>query len=143
MGSNPIPRIHMNTNGIGDLAEAKITAKLVERGYIVSHPINDHARYDLIADDGEELKRIQVKHGRLEEEGRLVVANLETSNPTTKGSEYSYYGSDEIDAYMIYCSELDKCYEIEHEDAPKSNLNLRIECVHNHPHIRWAEDYEL
>ncbi len=45
----------------GDIGEARAIYEFVKRGWIVSKPINDKAKYDLIVDDGESIKRVQVK----------------------------------------------------------------------------------
>lgn len=45
----------------GDETEAKIIAALVSCGYTVSVPFGDNSKYDLITDDGDQLRRIQCK----------------------------------------------------------------------------------
>jgi hypothetical protein len=46
----------------GDLAELKIAADLLARGFGIAIPFGEDSNYDLIADTGSELHRIQVKH---------------------------------------------------------------------------------
>jgi hypothetical protein len=58
-----------DTKSIGDLSEAMVIAVLVRHGYLISIPFGENHRYDLIADDGERLLRIQVKTGRLRRGG--------------------------------------------------------------------------
>lgn len=45
----------------GDIGEAKAIYEFIKRGFVVSKPINDKARYDLIVDDGSNILRVQVK----------------------------------------------------------------------------------
>ena len=52
----------MNTHTKGQLAELKVQQRAVEKGYLVSKPIYDGGRYDLIIDDGQKLWRVQVKY---------------------------------------------------------------------------------
>jgi hypothetical protein len=54
-----------DTKSIGDLSEVMVLAALVRAGYRVSIPFGENHRYDVIADDGAQLLRIQVKTGRL------------------------------------------------------------------------------
>ena len=45
----------------GDIGEARAIYEYVKLGYIVSKPINDKAKYDLIIDKDGVLQRVQVK----------------------------------------------------------------------------------
>jgi hypothetical protein len=59
------PKQKRNTKSVGDLSEVMVIAALVRAGYLVSIPFGENHRYDVIADDGVQLLRIQVKTGRL------------------------------------------------------------------------------
>ena len=54
----------------GDLAELKIAADLMERGYGIAVPWGEDCDFDLIAYRDDELHRVQVKHAR--SDGRVV-----------------------------------------------------------------------
>jgi len=131
----------LNTNIKGDTAEAYVTAKLIEKGYTVSEPINDHARYDLIVDK-DQLYKIQVKHAQLKDNGKIKVS-IASSNPNTKTSKRKTYTKDEVDAYCIYCPQTEKVYWVDFEQAPKTGMVLRVKSENNDKRINWAEDYEL
>ena len=132
----------MDTNQKGDIAEANVVAQLIEKGYTVSEPVNDHCRYDLVVDNGE-LNRVQVKYASLREEGRIYVS-IKSSNPNTSGSNQKYYNEDEVDAFAVYCSDTDAVYWVEYDDAPKSGMYLRTDNYDgNHHKINWASDYEI
>ncbi len=60
-----------NTKWIGDLSAAKTLSRLLECGYAVSLPFGDNLRYDLVADDGLQLLRVQCKTGRLDSKGSI------------------------------------------------------------------------
>ncbi len=45
----------------GSVGEARAIYEFVKRGWVVSTPINDKAKYDLILDNGLGLHRVQVK----------------------------------------------------------------------------------
>lgn len=51
----------VTTTDRGSLGEARAIYEYVKLGYIVSTPINDKAKYDLIVDTGTELLKVQVK----------------------------------------------------------------------------------
>lgn len=51
----------MNKHETGTVSELLASAYFVEKGYIVSKPITDFNEYDLIIDNNEGLKRVQVK----------------------------------------------------------------------------------
>lgn len=131
----------MDTNQKGDVAEANVVAKFVELGYIVSEPVNDHARYDLIVDDGN-LHRVQVKYAGLDDEGSINVS-ISSSNPNTSTSVESVYSPDEVDAFAIYCPDTGDVYWVDYEDAPKHKMKLRLRSKIENPNINWAEDYKL
>lgn len=50
-----------NTTDRGSVGEARAIYEFVRRGWVVSTPINDKAKYDLIVDDGVSLRKVQVK----------------------------------------------------------------------------------
>ena len=50
-----------NTTEQGDIGEARAIYEFIKAGYVVSKPINDKAKYDIIVDDGDTLSRVQVK----------------------------------------------------------------------------------
>src|SRR3982074_2145677 len=58
-------RAKRDTKSVGDISELRVACALAESGYSVSKPLGENQRYDLIADDGERLQRVQVKTGRI------------------------------------------------------------------------------
>jgi hypothetical protein len=50
---------------VGDRTTLAIMAALHDVGYDVPMPFGENTRYDLVIDDGRELKRVQCKTGRL------------------------------------------------------------------------------
>lgn len=45
----------------GNIGEARAIYEYTKLGYLVSKPLTNNTKYDLIVDDGETLKRVQVK----------------------------------------------------------------------------------
>ena len=52
----------MNSKSKGNIGEIKVASEFIKWGCIVSFPFGDNARYDLIIDDGDSLKRVQMMH---------------------------------------------------------------------------------
>ena len=53
--------MHPNTIH-GMIAQNKAELRAIEKGYLVSKPITECARYDMIIDDGVRRERVQVKY---------------------------------------------------------------------------------
>lgn len=133
-----------NTKDVGDTSEAKVLTRLIDLGYEVFTPFGENTRVDLIAEEPDgTLHKIQVKTGRTKQEGRVICADLKSSYRDASGGTHRQYTENEIDSFVIYCPDVDKCYWIDFKDAPSCAINLRIESKQDQKNIRWAEDYEL
>jgi hypothetical protein len=129
----------LNSKDTGNITEAKLIAKFVELGYTVSIVFGDNARYDLIIDNEDGLKRIQCKTGRIRD-GR-VLFNTASVSPFT--NKLNYY-TGEIDFFAVYCSDNDKCYLIDVDKMKTSKGILRIEKLYRtYANTLWAKDFEI
>ena len=132
-----------DTKQIGDISETAAAFFLLKKGYSVSKPIGDNQRYDMIADDGKQLLRIQSKTGKIVGD----TLNVGLTRVVRENGKYKKlsYDSSEIDAFVIYSPELDKCYLVKKEDAPSVAISLRLNEVKSNQKekIRWACDYEI
>lgn len=111
----------MSTNETGDVAELHIAAELRKRGWIVSFPFGD-ANYDIVADDGEKLLRIQCKHGTIRND--KVIFRTETVRRSATGVVRRAYSG--IDFFGVYCSVNGGVYLVPHAIAPKTEMGLRL-----------------
>ena len=92
---------------VGDLSEVMVIAALCRNGYVVSLPLGENHRYDLIADKDGVLSRVQVKTGRFRR--GAVTFNCCSSHAHRKApSCRSYHG--EVESFGVYCKELEACY---------------------------------
>ncbi|HEX5375601.1 MAG TPA: group I intron-associated PD-(D/E)XK endonuclease [Solirubrobacterales bacterium] len=93
----------------GDLAEMKVAADLLDRGCQLSIPFGEDCDYDLIADAGSVLHRIQVKY--TESEGQVIVVRCR-SHSLTKGKirQTKHYTAETIDWIAVYDRTTDRCY---------------------------------
>lgn len=94
----------MNRVQQGDIGATKAIAFYTEQGYIVSVPLTTCSRYDLIADNGEQMLRVQVKStNQYSKEGTPIVTL------STQGGNRSWAGtikkinSKEVDEVFVYC----------------------------------------
>ena len=84
----------------GALTELKCQMFLIEHDFIVSKPILDNARYDLILDYNNKLYRIQIKTSRWSVEGETIVFNCKSQHSNATGNKIMKYSPDEIDFFM-------------------------------------------
>ena len=130
----------MNTGNIGNLSEVKILAALVEAGYLVSQPFGSGHKYDLIADDGNRLYRVQCKTGRIRTGVLLFNAYSMSGNGGTK---QSYKGL--ADLFAVYNPKNGKVYLVPVDDVGTTIVCLRTAPTENGQaqRIRWAKSYAL
>lgn len=130
-----------DTKRIGDISEARVLLALTEAGYRVSKPFGENCRYDLVADDGERLLRIQVKTGRLR--GGVIAFNCYSSHAHRGGKMRPYFG--QIEFLAVYCPQLKKVYLLPEEELTASVAHLRVSPTRNNMEktIRWAHRFEL
>jgi hypothetical protein len=128
----------------GDLAELKVAADLVERGYRVAIPFGEDSDFDLILCRGDKLERVQVKHAR--SDGHVVPVRC-CSHSLTNGRirQTKRYTSDNIDWLAVYDRTTDRCFYVPATElgTGKRVLHLRLSSTKNGQRrgIRFADDY--
>jgi len=133
-----------DTKAIGDRSEAMVLAALVRNGYHVSIPFGENNRYDLLADDGARIVRVQVKSGRVRK-GAISYSCCSTHAHRRAGplASRSYRG--EVDYIAVYCDELRKVYLVPEEELARTRAHLRLIAPTNGQRrkLRWAHRFEL
>lgn len=131
----------MNTKTIGDVAELTVAAFCIAKGWQVSKPYGDNAKYDLIIDRDNHLYRIQIK-ARSQRKG---VINLELYNNAR--SYRQTYDKTQLDAFIVFDIDTKRIAWLSWDDIDgiSSNVTLRVKDVNNKQtaNIRWFSDYEL
>lgn len=127
-----------HTKTKGDSAELKVAAKFIDRGYVVSRPLTDHAAYDLLVDDGKQIKRVQIK-ARSINRGSVNVPRF-TSNRKYKDGE--------VDLIAVYCIDNGEIAVVEWDIFAKDGVDqvlLRVDAVQSGQvkNIRHFKDYAL
>jgi hypothetical protein len=138
-----VDRVKRDTKSIGDISELRVASALAELGYAVSKPLGENQRYDLIADDGERLQRVQVKTGRIRN-GVIVFSCCSThGHRRTSLKTRPYTG--QIELLAVYCPETEKVYILPEKELTASVAHLRLLPTRNNMKktIRWASDFEL
>jgi hypothetical protein len=128
----------------GAVAEAAITAMVIELGFTVLRPLCEGQRYDLVVDLKPELLRFQCKLSRLVE-GVLSV-NLKSNRCTPAGYVSTSYTADEIDAVAVFTPALRRGFLLPiAEVAGRRAVHLRLAPTKNNQadRIRRAGDYEI
>ena len=133
-----------NTKAVGDLSEVMVIAALVSHGYLVSIPFGENHRYDVIADDGTRLLRIQVKTGR--RRGGIITFRCNSSHQHRRSGPTAsrpYFG--EVEYIAVFCPETGKVYLVPESELVATTGHLRVApCLNQQVRkIRWAAEYEL
>jgi hypothetical protein len=129
----------------GDLAELRVAADLIERGCHVSIPFGEDCDYDLIADRGGVLHRVQVKY--TQSDGRIVLVRCRSHSLTNgKVRSTKRYTARMVDWIAVYDRTSDRCYYVPSNELGAtgiSGVTLRLTPARNGQRtgIRNAEDY--
>lgn len=91
-----------HTKNKSDLALAQAVAALTALGYDISIPLSEHLPYDIIADTGKRLVRIQVKHSA---DGTIRNA---TSYATKAGNHEVRYQDGDFEYYALYLPDVQR-----------------------------------
>jgi hypothetical protein len=131
-----------STKSIGDRSEAAVLAALVKAGYNISIPFGENHRYDLLADDGEQILRVQVKTGKLSGD---VIRYSCSSSHSHRGGVFArpYFG--QVDIIAVFCPQNGKVYVLPEKEFVATRAHLRLSEPANNQRrsIRWAREFEL
>jgi len=134
----------LTTNQKGAIAETAIVHAAVKLGIDVYKPVAEGGRYDLIFDLGTRMTRVQCKWaGR---RGNVIPVRCYSSRRARDGFLKRSYTSDEADAIVAYCAELDRCYFLPLDlFGGRRYVQLRLSPTHNNQMvgINWAEEFEF
>jgi prevent-host-death family protein len=133
------------TNHKGAVAEAKIAAEAIALGIPVLKPASEHSRYDLAFDLGPRIARIQCKWGACQDDVISVRTSTAWHSPT-RGYVKTTYDDAEIDAIVVYCGDLDRCYLLPIEQfSGQGGVLLRLVPTRNSQRasLNWATEYEF
>jgi len=122
----------------GEETELRFMLLSYEKGFIVSKPFGDNAKYDVIIDDGNQLERIQIKStSRKDKSGGMdCYSCLVCSGRDSK----EMYSKKDIDSIVIYVIPENTWYKIPVEEINGKTVKLY---PHRTPKKQTYEKYRL
>ncbi|MGH2933642.1 MAG: group I intron-associated PD-(D/E)XK endonuclease [Gaiellaceae bacterium] len=133
----------LTTNQKGAIAETAIAHEAIKLGIGVLKPLSD-MRYDFVFDTGDRLLRVQCKWAR--RSGDVIIGRFYANRRAREGLRRSFYDASEIDAFAVYCPDVDRCYFVPIAELNgRYHLLLRLEPTRNNQAsgIWWARDYDF
>jgi hypothetical protein len=113
----------MGTNRNGEIAEQIVASTLLKLGFNASEPVLED-RYDLIADIGGDLVKVQVKKGYKDgSRENTFRANLENQIQSEDG--FTKYSDENVDAFALYDSSCESVYWLWKDEAPETELRRK------------------
>src|SRR5438034_8237966 len=139
------PRQMEHPKAIGDRTTLAVMLALQATGYAISVPFGENTRYDLLADDGDCVLRIQCKTGRLQN-GAVFFrpSSSYAHHKSPRLTRRCYVG--EIDFFGVHCRETGGVYLVPISDVRTTWMAaLRVEPARNSQkqHVRQAAQYEI
>lgn len=94
----------LSTQLKGDVTELLVSAYLLKLGYVVSKPLTQDSKYDLIVDVNHNLLRVQIKTARLNSKttGESIMFNCRSTTNNVRECKQRYYSSEDIDYFATY-----------------------------------------
>jgi hypothetical protein len=129
----------------GNIAETALVAHATRLGIEVYRPVGEGGRFDCIFVLGDgRLSRVQCKWATFR--GDTVLFRSYSCRRTATGQQRRTYTVNEIDAFGVYCLELDRCWYVPASIVcPQHEFSLRLRPAKNNQQksVHWAADYQL
>jgi hypothetical protein len=128
----------------GDLAELKVAADLIERGYRIAIPFGEDNDFDLILIRANQLERVQVKYAS--SDGHVVPVRCGSASLTNgMVKQIKRYTSATIDWLAVYDATTKRCFYVAAAELGTGMdlIHLRLTETRNGQRrgIRYADDY--
>lgn len=129
----------------GDLAEIRVAADLLRRGYQVAFPFGEDWDFDLIVHRHGRLERVQVKHVRSDR--RLIEVRCSSQSLTAgRCVAVKRYTAALIDWLAVYDRTTDRCFYIPAAELGEGRRSISLRLMppsyRRTKDIRTAERYE-
>lgn len=97
----------LSTQFKGVITELEVATYLLQRGYIVSQPLVQDSKYDLIVDVNKKLIRLQVKTSRKhpKNQGQSIIFNCRSTTNNVRECKQRYYSIEDVDYFATYWNE--------------------------------------
>lgn len=93
--------MELSTQYKGIITELQVATYLLSLGYMVSQPLGQDSKYDLIVDVEGKLLRLQVKTSRPASENSITF-NCRTTTSNVKNCKSRRYSEEEVDYFATY-----------------------------------------
>jgi len=141
----------MNTQLRGDLTEIEVTKKFMEKGIKVSDTVTDNYKYDVVADIGGNLYRVQIKTAYEKKSSEnSIQAYLKNHSYNNQGKKKERtYSEDDVDLFAIYYPKNENVYIVKYEEKAKDRFYMTLKApeeMHNKgiaKQANFAEEYKL
>ncbi|MDQ3381547.1 MAG: group I intron-associated PD-(D/E)XK endonuclease [Actinomycetota bacterium] len=130
---------------IGDCSTLAVMLVLRGNGYVISVPFGENTRYDLIADDGHRLLRVQCKTGRFRHGSVVFRPSSSYAHHASPRVTRQTYGG-QIDYFGVYCLDSGGVYLVPIDEITTTWMAmLRVDPARNgqRKRIRLAADYQI
>lgn len=87
----------------GDVGVARAIYEFSSKGFIVSKPLSENSPYDLIIDDSNTLKKVQVKTSKSKSKHGAYIVELRTKGGNKSGQTIKLMNFDDIDLLFVLC----------------------------------------
>ena len=130
-----------HTKDKGDIGVLKAQADLASQGFMVLHPLTEHAPFDLVIYRGGLFQRVQVRYGACKPNGTVNVRLRSVWNDR-HGSHVVPMKRSEVDVICVYCPDTDECYYF-HPRSVQQSVSLRVRTPKNNQDkgVRLAQRY--
>ena len=135
--------MNVDTRIKGEITEMKCQLFCLEQGYVISKPILDNARYDLLLDYNSKIYRIQIKTSRwMSDEHEGIVFNCKSQHRIANGNKIMKYTPDEIDFFM---TEFENEFYLVPCKEERVEMRLRFKPTKNNQDHKafFAKDYKF
>jgi hypothetical protein len=120
----------VTTDQKGAIAELAVQLAATKVGIDVYRPVAEGGRYDMIFDLVGDLVRVQCKWAS--RYGDVLVARCYRARRNRDGLVRRLYTREELDAYALYCLELDRCFFVPMAHAEgMQEIRLRLAPARN------------
>ena len=94
----------LSTQFKGSITQLKVAAYLLSLGYIVSQPLVQDSKYDLIVDVNHKMVRLQVKTARKNDQntGNSIKFNCRSTTNNVRECKQRYYSEEDIDFFATF-----------------------------------------
>lgn len=138
-----------NTILRGEATEALVVGELKQLGFSVFTPVGGKTIFDVIADDGDQLYRVQIKTGRLhEKDGENPYIQTKTHRSVPRDGDamtWEPYPDDVLDVFVVYEPETRTLLWVPRSsETPKMNMRFHMHYDRpSHKRRNYVGDYLL